>query len=88
MNQIANQTKKWVDKDNKFYKRSVKSQLEKNATEMYSIHNKEKSVVTERFIRTLKNKIYKHMTSASQNAYIDKLDDIINITIHITEQLK
>ena len=37
-----------------------------------------KSVVAERFIRTLKNKIYKYMTSASKNVYIDKLDDIVN----------
>ena len=38
---------------------------------MYSTHNERKSVVTERFIRTLKNKIYKHMTSVSKNVYID-----------------
>ena len=66
----------------------MKSWLEKNDIEIYFTHNEGKSVVTERFIRTLKNKIYKHMTSASKNAYIDKLDDIINTTIHITEQLK
>ena len=45
---------------------------------MYSTHNEEKSVVAERFIRTLKNKIYKYMTSISKNVYIDKLDDIVN----------
>ena len=45
---------------------------------MYSIHNEGKSVVAERFIRTLKNKIYKHVTSLSENVYIDKLDDIVN----------
>ena len=45
---------------------------------MYSIHNEEKSFVAERFIRTLKNKIYKCMTSISKNAYINKLDDIVN----------
>ena len=45
---------------------------------MYSIHNEEKSVVAERFIRTLKKKIYKCMTSLSKNAYINKLDDIVN----------
>ena len=44
---------------------------------MYSVHNEEKSVVAERYIRTLKNKIYKHMTSISKNMYIDKLDDIV-----------
>ena len=44
---------------------------------MYSTHNKGESVVAERFIRTLNNKIYKHMTSISKNVYIDKLDDIV-----------
>ena len=45
---------------------------------MYSTHNERKSVITERFIRTLVNKIYKYMTSASKkNVYIDKLDDIV-----------
>ena len=45
---------------------------------MYSIHNKGKSVVAERFIRTLKNKIFKHMTAISKNVYFDALDDIAN----------
>ena len=45
---------------------------------MYSTHNEGKYVVAERFIRTLKNKIYKYMTSVSKNVYIDKLDDIVN----------
>ena len=45
---------------------------------MYSTHNEGKSVVVERFIRTLKNKIYKYMTSISKNAYIEKLDNIVN----------
>ena len=45
---------------------------------MHSIHNEGKPAVAERFIRTLKNKIYKHMTSLSKNVYIDKLDDIAN----------
>ena len=45
---------------------------------MYSIHNKGKSVVDERFIRTLKTKVYEYMTSVSKNIYIDKLDDIVN----------
>ena len=45
---------------------------------MYSTHNEGKSVVAERFIRTLRNKIYKYMTSISKNGYIDKLDDIVN----------
>ena len=45
---------------------------------MYSIHNEGKCVIAERFIRTLKTKIYKYMTSISKNAYINKLDDIVN----------
>ena len=66
----------WVDKVSEFYNRSMKSWLEKNDMEMYSILNERKSVLAERFIRTLKNKIYKYMTSISKNVYIDKLDDI------------
>ena len=45
---------------------------------MYSTHNEGKSVVAERYIRTLKNKIYRCMTSISKNVYIDKLADIVN----------
>ena len=45
---------------------------------MYSVLNEGKSVVTEKLIRTLKNKIYQYMTSKSKNVYIDKLDDLIN----------
>ena len=59
--------------------------------EMYSIHNEEKSVVAEKFIRTLKNKIYKYMISVSKNVYIDKLDDIVNEynnTYHRTIKMK
>ena len=66
-----------VDKGSGFYNRSMKLWLEKNDIEMYSTHNEGKSVVAERFIRTIKNKIYKHMTSISKNVYIDKLD-IVN----------
>ena len=47
----------WVDKGSEFYNRSMKSLLEKNAIEMYSMHNGGKSVVAERFIGTLKNKV-------------------------------
>ena len=45
---------------------------------MYSTHNNRKSVIAERFLRTLKNKIHKYMTSVSKNVYIDKLYDIAN----------
>ena len=56
----------------------MKSWLEKNNIEMYSTHNKVKSVFDDIFIWTLKNKIYKYMISISKNVYIDKLDDIVN----------
>ena len=45
---------------------------------MYSTYNEGKSVVAERFIRTLKNKLYKHMTATGKNVYYDVLDDIVN----------
>ena len=56
----------------------MKSFLQNNNIEMYSTHNEGKSIVAERFIRTLKNKIYKYMTSISKNVHIYKLDDIVN----------
>ena len=68
----------WVDKGSEFYYVYFKKWLRDNDIVMYSTHNKEKSVVAERFIRTLKNKIYKYMTSISKNVCIDKLDDIVN----------
>ena len=55
----------------------MKSFLQNNDMEMYSKHNEGKFVVAERFIRTLKNKIYKYMASVSKNVYINKLDDIV-----------
>ena len=58
--------------------RSIKSCLQDNDIEMYSTHNKEKSVLAERFIRTIKNKIYKYMTSVPKNVYIDQLDYTVN----------
>ena len=61
----------WVDKGSEFYNRSMKPWLEKNDIEMYSAHNEGKSVVPERFIRTLKNRVYKYLTSISKNVYTD-----------------
>ena len=58
---------------------------------MYSRYNEGKSVVAERFIRTLKNKIFKHMTAISKNVYFDMLDDIVNKfnnTVHKTIKIK
>ena len=56
----------WVDKGSEFYNSSFKKWLKDNDIEMYSTHNEGKSVVAERFIRTLKNKIDKHLTSVSK----------------------
>ena len=58
---------------------------------MYSTNNQGKSVIAERFIRILKNKIYKYMTSIPKNVYIDKLDDIVkekNNTYHTSVKMK
>ena len=58
---------------------------------MYSTYNEGKSVVAERFIRTLKYKIFKNMTAISKNVYFDVLDDIVNKynnTIHRTKKMK
>ena len=56
----------------------MKSWLQDNDIETYSTHNEENSVVAERFLRSLKNKIHKYMTSISKKVYIDKLADIVN----------
>ena len=58
---------------------------------MYSTYNEGKSVVAERFIRTLKNKTFKHMTAVSKNVYFDVLDDIVNKynnTVHRSIKMK
>ena len=56
----------WVDQGSKFYNKSFTAFLKINNTEMYSTYNEGKSVVAERFIRTLKNKVFKHMTAFSK----------------------
>ena len=81
----------WVDKESEFYSNSFKKWLRDNDIEMHSTNNEGKSVVAERFIRTLKNKIYKYMTSISKNVYIDKLGDIVdeyNNTYHTSIKMK
>ena len=81
----------WVDKGSEFYNNSFKKWLQDNDIVMYSTNNKGKSVVAERFIRTIKNKIYKYMTSISKNVYIDKLEYIVkkyNNTHHTSIKMK
>ena len=83
--------KMWVDQGGEFYNNLFKRFLKNNNIEMYSTFNEGKSVVAERFIRTLKNKIFKHMTAISKNVYFDVLDDIVNKynnTVHRTIKMK
>ena len=68
----------WVDKGREFYNNFFKKWLKDNDIEMYWTHNEGKSVVAEKFVRTLKTKIYKYMTLISKNVNIDKLDDVVN----------
>ena len=81
----------WVDKGCEFYNVSFKKWLQDNDIVMYSTNNEGKSVVAERFIRTLKSKIYKYMTSISKSVYNNKLYDIVdeyNNTYHTTIKMK
>ena len=67
-----------VDQGSEFYKNSFKKLLNYNDIEMYLTYNEVNSVVAERFIRTLKNKIYKHITAVSKNVYFDMLNGIVD----------
>ena len=81
----------WVDQGSEFYHNTLKDFLKINNIEMYSTCNEGKVVVAERFIRTLKNKIFKHRTAISKNVYFDVLDDIVgkyNNTVHKTIEMK
>ena len=68
----------WVDQGGEFYNNLFKRFLKIKNIEMYPTYNEEKSVVAERFLRTLKNKIFKHMIAISKNVYFEVLDDIVN----------
>ena len=68
----------WVDQGGEFYNHVFKKWLSDNNIIKYSTFNEGKSVVAKRFIRTLKNKLYKHMTPTGKNVYYDVLDDIVN----------
>ena len=81
----------WVDQGSEFYNNHFKKWLKDNDISMYLTHNEGMSVVPERLFRTLKNKIYKHMTAISKNVYFDVLDDIgdeYNNTYHRTIKMK
>ena len=80
-----------VDQGIEFYNKSLKDFLKRNNIKIYSTYNEGKSVVAERFIRTLKNKIFKDMTAIQQNIYFDVLNDIVNKdknTVHKTIKMK
>ena len=84
-------SKIWVDHGSEFYNNAFKNFLKNNGIEMYSTHNEGKSVIAERFIKTLKNKIYKHMTTVGKNVYFDVLDHIVdnyNNTYHSSIKMK
>ena len=81
----------WVDQGSEFYNNTFKDFLKTNNIEVYSTNNEGKSVVAERFIRTIENKIFKHMTAISKNVYFDVLDDIVNKynkAVHETIKMK
>ena len=83
--------KTWVDHGSEFYNNQFKKWLKDNNIELFSTHNEGKCVLAERFIRTLNNKIYKHMIAISKNIYFDVLDDIVekyNNTYHKTIKMK
>ena len=81
----------WVDQGGEFSNNIFKKWLSDNDIIMYSTYNEGKSVVAERFIRTLKSKLYKHMTAIGKNVYYDVLDDVVNKynnTKHSTIKMK
>ena len=81
----------WVDQGGEFYNNVFEKWLSDNDINKYSTYNEGKSVVAERFIRTLKNKLYKHMTGTGKNVYYDVLDDVVNKynnTKHSTIKMK
>ena len=81
----------WVDQEGEFYNNFFERWLSDNDINMYSTYNEGKSVVAERFIRTLKNKLFKHMKTTSKNVYYEVSDDVVNKynnTKHSTIKMK
>ena len=86
-----NPNKIWVDQGSELYNNFFKDFLKTNNIQMYSTYNEGKSVVAERFIRTLISKIFKHVTAISKNVYFDVLNDIVdkyNNTVYRTIEMK
>ena len=87
----AKPNKIWVDQGGEFYNPVFKKWLSDNVINIDSTYNEGKSVVAERFIRTLKNILYKYMTASGKNIYYDVLDDVVNeynSTNHNTIKMK
>ena len=81
----------WFDQGGEFYNNFFKRFLKINSIEMYSKHSEGKSFIAERFIRTLKNKVSKHMAALSKKIFFWWLDDIVkrcNNTVHRTAKMK
>ena len=81
----------WVDQGGEFYNNVFKKWLSDNDIIMHLTYNEGKSVVAERFTKTSKNKLYKHMTATGKNVYYDVLDDVVNEynnTKHSTLKMK
>ena len=81
----------WVDQGGEFYNNVFKKWLSDNDIIMYSTYNEGKSAAAERFIKTLKDKLYKYMNPTGKNVYYDVLDDVVNEynnTKHSTIKMK
>ena len=93
---ILNESKRkpnkiWVDHGSEFCNNVFKKFLKENDIEMYSKNNEGKSVVSERFIKTLKLKFIKNLTAVGKNVYFNVLDDIVdkyNNTYHSSIKMK
>ena len=70
--------KLWVDQRREFYNSHMPKGLDNNDISMYSIHNEGKTEVAERFIRTLKGKIYTKMTTNNSKFYTDYLNESLD----------
>ena len=82
--------KLWTDKGREFYNKDMGGLLKLNDIELYSTENEEKSSIAERWIRTMKEKMFKYFTDNNTNRYIDVLPDLVedyNNTVHSSTKL-